>query len=355
MLKTNKPNKTNVGADAPVCPHAITLVALIITVIILIILAGVTLNLALGQNGIFVKSKQAVDKYKDESQKEQNTLENIYQDMQAETGGGDDGVDYSQLNIGDYVNNYPVEYDNVGTGVRLAIGDYKYEYKKMDEIVPGEEYKGWRILSVDKVNKTVKLISTGIPLNYYHPYEEGNVPKSIENLTTNFFNTEITFGKEGIEEPLEYKFYQSGFKSRNESGDINLNTISEVEELFNNIYTAKINGKPNVRSMIKDDVEGVYGSEPEYNYPIDDDKNLLLIPCRKNDETVFAETWLASGNGNDYLRLIISDGCYYDNDNGGVVAGVRPVVTLETNVKFTKVNSDTNGTTTWNITAPKNP
>ena len=66
----------------------ITLIALVISIIILIILAGVSLNLALGENGIFVKSKQAVDKYKDEAQKEQNTLENIYQDMQAETGGG---------------------------------------------------------------------------------------------------------------------------------------------------------------------------------------------------------------------------------------------------------------------------
>ena len=74
-------NKTNVGADASVCPHAITLVALIITVIILIILAGVSLNLALGQNGIFQKSKEAVDKYKDEAKKEQLELENIYQDM----------------------------------------------------------------------------------------------------------------------------------------------------------------------------------------------------------------------------------------------------------------------------------
>ncbi len=116
MLKTNnvkeeknvRNTKTNVGADASVCPStkeypirrgtghraqepaAITLVALVITVIILIILAGVSLNLALGENGIFVKSKQAVDKYKDEAQKEQNTLENIYQDMQAETGGGAD-------------------------------------------------------------------------------------------------------------------------------------------------------------------------------------------------------------------------------------------------------------------------
>ena len=114
LLKENKtvgpdasvrPNSTTeynigVGADAPVCPNAtktnpnnrrgmgyraqepaaITLVALIITVIILIILAGVSLNLALGQNGIFQKSKEAVDKYTIASEREyleQNIL--LYQ------------------------------------------------------------------------------------------------------------------------------------------------------------------------------------------------------------------------------------------------------------------------------------
>ncbi len=61
--------------------HAITLVALVITIIILIILAGVSLNLALGQNGIFTKSKEAVDKYKDAVQNEQEHLDNIYDNL----------------------------------------------------------------------------------------------------------------------------------------------------------------------------------------------------------------------------------------------------------------------------------
>ena len=38
---------------------AITLIALVITIIVLIILAGVTINLTLGQNGLFTRAKQA--------------------------------------------------------------------------------------------------------------------------------------------------------------------------------------------------------------------------------------------------------------------------------------------------------
>ena len=42
----------------------ITLIALVVTIIILLILAGVTLNIALSENGLIKKSKEAVDKQK---------------------------------------------------------------------------------------------------------------------------------------------------------------------------------------------------------------------------------------------------------------------------------------------------
>ena len=49
----------------------ITLIALVITIIVLLILAGVTLNLVLSNNGLIAKSKQGVTKYKEASQNEQ--------------------------------------------------------------------------------------------------------------------------------------------------------------------------------------------------------------------------------------------------------------------------------------------
>ncbi len=68
-------------------PAAITLIALVITIIILIILAGVSLNLALGENGIFSKSKTSVDKYEEQNVAEQlklavteNDLDNAKED-----------------------------------------------------------------------------------------------------------------------------------------------------------------------------------------------------------------------------------------------------------------------------------
>ena len=153
--------------------NGITLVALVITVIILIILAGVSLNLALGENGIFVKSKEAVDKYKDEAQKEQNTLENMYKDMQTETGGDDTStagtLDVNNLTIGeainaknygemtDYTSNGDEEDENTTTtgGWRLFYQDEKCTYLISDNLVYESGTTGFK------------------PSDYYTEYQSG--------------------------------------------------------------------------------------------------------------------------------------------------------------------------------------
>ena len=48
----------------------ITLIALVVTIVILLILAGVTLNIALSDNGLFNKAKKAVEDYKAASESE---------------------------------------------------------------------------------------------------------------------------------------------------------------------------------------------------------------------------------------------------------------------------------------------
>lgn len=56
---------------------AITLIALIITIIVLLILAGVTINMVLGENGLFNKSKTSVGKYENAQSDENQLIENI--------------------------------------------------------------------------------------------------------------------------------------------------------------------------------------------------------------------------------------------------------------------------------------
>lgn len=59
----------------------ITLVALVITIIILIMLASVTINFALGNNGLIQKSKLSVSKYKETQQNELENMEETAEEL----------------------------------------------------------------------------------------------------------------------------------------------------------------------------------------------------------------------------------------------------------------------------------
>ena len=54
--------------------RGITLIALVITIIVLLILAGITLNLALDEDGIIRRTLSVRNEYKEAEQREQNTL-----------------------------------------------------------------------------------------------------------------------------------------------------------------------------------------------------------------------------------------------------------------------------------------
>ena len=55
----------------------ITLVALVVTIIILLILAGVAIGQIAGNNGLFKRTREAVEKYKDAQEEEQNQIEKL--------------------------------------------------------------------------------------------------------------------------------------------------------------------------------------------------------------------------------------------------------------------------------------
>ena len=60
------------------CSLTPTLIALVITIMVLVILAGVTINLTVGENGIFSKAKYAKEKYINEEYAEQEQLNELY-------------------------------------------------------------------------------------------------------------------------------------------------------------------------------------------------------------------------------------------------------------------------------------
>ena len=72
--------------------RGITLVALVVTIIVLLILAGVTITLALGSNGVIGRAQQASNAWADASKAENAAL--------------DEGQRHMENTISQYVNNY---------------------------------------------------------------------------------------------------------------------------------------------------------------------------------------------------------------------------------------------------------
>ena len=65
----------------------ITLVALVITIIVLLILAAVSISMIGGQEGIFTKSKESVEKYQNAQKDENTALNEYYNYMKTYTNG----------------------------------------------------------------------------------------------------------------------------------------------------------------------------------------------------------------------------------------------------------------------------
>ena len=59
----------------------ITLVALVITIIILLILASITLSTVLGENGLIEKAKETTEKFEKEDLDEQERLSDLYEQL----------------------------------------------------------------------------------------------------------------------------------------------------------------------------------------------------------------------------------------------------------------------------------
>ena len=73
----------------------ITLVALVVTIVVLLILAGVSINLVLGDNGIIMKSKEAKIEHNHANIKEQISFYKSELDIE-------NGVGETNLKVRDY-------------------------------------------------------------------------------------------------------------------------------------------------------------------------------------------------------------------------------------------------------------
>ena len=126
----------------------ITLVALVVTIVVLLILAGVSINLVLGNNGIIAKAKDAETKSAEASQNDLKEMNALTEEMNNVLG------EKTKYKIGDYVNytydtasNYVLTSETCGSSSNPTDG------------IPQTRGLKWRILNIDEAKGTVDLIS----------------------------------------------------------------------------------------------------------------------------------------------------------------------------------------------------
>ena len=120
----------------------ITLIALVVTIIILLILAGVTLNMAMSGNGLFSKARNAADKYKKAQEDEAELISEIGKEMNSEY-------------VGAYITGYtPTSGSCTITGEQSGT-EGKQEFSTEKEKTDGKELK-WRIWDYD--GTTLRII-----------------------------------------------------------------------------------------------------------------------------------------------------------------------------------------------------
>lgn len=111
--------------------RGITLVSLVITIIILILLAGVSIAIVFDEDGIITKSKQAAENMEIAAIEEQEMLNELYNKLQiGSTTGG------STSNSGEFevkFNNLKIEYENYKTKVAEALTSKGIEATKEDD------------------------------------------------------------------------------------------------------------------------------------------------------------------------------------------------------------------------------
>ena len=102
----------------------ITLIALVITILVLLILAGVAIYLAIGENGLFNQTKIAVEKYKEAQNKEEEELQLVYNEIEGLNNKGNIITD-----IASNRENTPANSENTMSGEEHFLGEYYFNGK----------------------------------------------------------------------------------------------------------------------------------------------------------------------------------------------------------------------------------
>lgn len=375
---------------------AITLVALVVTIIVLIILAGISINLILGENGIIRKAKEAKEKHEAAVQEEKEQLDIAYDQIESLNPNSL----AANVKVGDYVNYIPkagetttiyqgsydgyVEYDDEGymnwstinengeTTASGELGSGLTDEESQTFTVPTDTSDiKWRVLSIE--NGVVNLISekeigrTGLWTGDWDDTLE------LEDITGYAYSEEVinkvcsiygtgdgasgarSITVEDVNKLTGYDVTKDRGYNEDYGNIVKLDNYSHSWKWTYYYYNYNETGM-NLKTENKESIE--------YKLLFDSDlRDKVSTSSTKNNYTYY---WLASRCVELYsnyasfcvrcvscVTVDVSDlfYCYSDGDTDYKYNcyPVRPIVSLKSTVQAGTSTTDESGITTWNI------
>ena len=154
--------------------NGITLIALIITVIIMLILAGVAIAAVVDGDGLFSKTRQAAESYENAAREEGETIQSMINQIDEYLGNTTkeetlvEAFKAGKIKVGDYITNYNDKITNKSKEVSLEENETGVEGTQTYKF---DTNTTWRVLGLNE-NGTQLVITTGSPIrrNGADPY-----------------------------------------------------------------------------------------------------------------------------------------------------------------------------------------
>ncbi|MDO5557946.1 MAG: hypothetical protein Q4G05_06935, partial [Clostridia bacterium] len=235
----------------------ITLIALIITIVIMLILAGITINLTLGENGIFQKAKLAKSEYEVASIKEHIALE--VGNIAISNGTNEDVLvllgKNGELLYEDEENDKKVTAINI-KGVRVEVSELydKDVINKYKDVNQGDfinydagDWSESQIQNLKNLGLYAEDITTGFTTNVYNSYTfQGFTYRDNVNAANSRYRHALKSRNASLIQTANYSgisLYNGGWRVRNnpkQDGYIELISAGAPE-----LYTYNFDGEDN--------------------------------------------------------------------------------------------------------------
>ncbi len=369
--------------------NGITLIALVITVIVLLILAGVSIATLTGENGILTQASDAKEQTEIASVKEQVQLDiadwtterlkngestklndEIVKSIIQEKNTSNENKYYVELESDRIItqNGYEILYSEFyqNEGNELEIGDYveyNVSYKDMYSNYEFTANDGWRILDTGTKNNdgtysNVKIISTGVPvkISYSLTSNMGNSNngwwatdsqvKDVygEEYSTGYSNYPNRYAAIGLLKNFESILFNQGAVANANQGTYTKINMTETGSIYGTTF--KTEKASEVHALTLEELNKARGLPSGDNTAVstnDGDTGLFYLRDLINENTQYNYTnttttacWL----GTAYIESNHTEPLYMNGSTGGIVSwksenpiGIRVVVTLNANIK----------------------